>query len=75
MGNWHGTACRELEDGTDASVCLRLRGGDPSRDAIDMTADLDERFVSLVAQLGTVKNWALDQGNSDILALYHQADA
>eukprot|EP00975_Prorocentrum_lima_P059266 12425259-Prorocentrum_lima.AAC.1 len=39
-----------------------------------MTADLDERFVALVAKLGTVKNWAFDKGNPDILALYRNAD-
>eukprot|EP00975_Prorocentrum_lima_P015420 3265452-Prorocentrum_lima.AAC.1 len=40
-----------------------------------MTADLDQRSVTLVAQFGTVKNWALDKGDPDVLALYRQAHA
>eukprot|EP00975_Prorocentrum_lima_P030026 6298664-Prorocentrum_lima.AAC.1 len=47
----------------------------PERDPLAATTGLDKRFVILIAKLGSVKNWATDQGNVDILALYNGANA
>eukprot|EP00975_Prorocentrum_lima_P002204 479484-Prorocentrum_lima.AAC.1 len=36
FNNWTSVAERRLEDSAEISVCLRMRGGDPQKDAVDL---------------------------------------
>eukprot|EP00975_Prorocentrum_lima_P034108 7167648-Prorocentrum_lima.AAC.1 len=73
ISHWQGTTMRVLPNHLEATVCMRLKGGDPIYDNVNV-ADLDERFVTAVADLAQVKKWALDKGNPAILQLHRLAD-
>eukprot|EP00975_Prorocentrum_lima_P057052 11969290-Prorocentrum_lima.AAC.1 len=64
FNNWTSEAMRQVAPDAELHVCLRLRGGDPQRDAMDR---LTQEMAQLQASINLVGCWATDMAQPQLL--------